>query len=128
MKKLLSFLIVLVFSFLITGCGKIDESWSGVYTNGTEYSILIYTEDNKTASIMVKQKGANFEFYPVEYANYFNVSENELTVIRGEQVKVEKEGLKIKISLESDTKGVWENIEGEYTKTKNAKAFNLRQF
>ncbi len=127
MKKILSLLIVLGFSLLITGCGKPDETWNGVYTNGTDYSILIFTGDNNTASIAVMQKGENYQFYPVEYENYLKVTETELTTINGEPVKVVKDGLKIKISLESEEKGVWANIEGEYTKIKNVKSFDLRQ-
>jgi len=127
MKKILS--IVIVFGFLfLTGCGKVDESWNGVFTNGTDYSILIYTADNETASIAVMQAGENFKFYPVEYQNYLKVSDTELTTIAGEPVKVVKDGLKIKVSLESEEKGVWTNIEGEYTKLKNVNSFDLRKF
>ncbi len=128
MKKILSLVIILGFSFLLTGCGGPDETWNGVYTNGSDYSILIYTADNEKASIAVMQKGENFTFYPVEYPNYLKVSEKELTTIMGEPVKVVKDGLKIVVSLESEEKGVWTNIEGEYTKIKNVKAFDLRQF
>jgi len=128
MKKICSLFLILICAIFITGCGKVDESWSGVYTNGSEYSILIYTQDNKVASIAVLQSGKNFKFYPVEYPNYLNVSEKELTTIMGEPVKVVKDGLKIKVSLESEEKGVWTNIEGEYTKVKNVKRFSLSEF
>lgn len=128
MKRVISLLVILVFSFLFTGCGKVDETWNGVYTNGSEYSILIYTADNQIASIAVMQKGENYKFFPVGYPNYLNVSETELTAIAGEPVKVVKDGLKITVSIESEDKGVWTKIEGEYTKTKNAKAFNYNQF
>ena len=92
MKKILSLVIILGFSFLLTGCGGPDETWNGVYTNGSDYSILIYTADNEKASIAVMQKGENFTFYPVEYPNYLKVSEKELTTIMGEPVKVVKDG------------------------------------
>ena len=128
MKKLLSLLVILVFSLLFTGCGKVDETWNGIYTNGSDYSILIYTANNDVASIAVMQKGDNFKFFPVEYPDYLKVTETELTTITGEPVHVVKDGLKIKVSLDSEEKGVWTNIEGEYTKTKNAKAFNTNQF
>ena len=125
MKKVLYLFTVFAFLFLFTGCNKVDESWNGVYTNGSSYSILIYTADDQVASIAVKQVGENFEYYPVSYENYLNVSPNELTTINGEPVKVVKDGLKIKVTLESEEKGVWADIEGEYTKTKNTKSYSF---
>ena len=128
MKRLLGLFALFLFMFLITGCNKIDDSWNGVYTGQNGYSILIYTADQKTASIAVQQKGETFIFYPVQYGDYLRVSDTELTTIMGEPVMVVKDGTKIKVSLESEEKGVWVDIEGEYVKTKNAKAFNMNQF
>lgn len=127
MKKIFGLLIILFVTFFITGCGN-NNSWNGVYKNNSEYSILIYTADGEKASIAVLQKGENFEFYPVQYPNYLKVADTELTTIMGEPVKVVREGDKIKVTLESEEKGVWTNIEGEYTKAKNAKSFNMNQF
>lgn len=114
--------------FIFTGCGQIDESWNGIYTNGSDYSILIYTEDNNIASIAVKQAGENFTFYPVNYAQYLKVNETNLTALRGEALRITKNGNQIKVSIDSEEKGVWKKIEGDYTKTKNARAFNFNQF
>ena len=128
MKKVLSFLIILGFSVLFTGCGKVDESISGVYTNGDEYSILLYTSDNEIASIAVKQIGDNFTFYPVEYPNYLKISGNELVAKTGEKIRIVKDGLNIHLTIESEEKGVWTNIEGTYTKVKNASSFGIDKF
>ena len=127
MKKLLGLSIIFVFALLFTGCGELDDSWNGVYTNGTEYSILLYTTDDKNASIAVLQKGNGFTFYPVNYANYMNVSGNEMTSKR-ENVKIVKTGKNISLTVESEEKGVWLGVEGVYTKTKTAKSFNTNQF
>ena len=128
MKKILSVLAIFCFSLLFSGCGKIEEGWNGIYTNDTNYSVLIYTADNKTASIAVLQTGENYKFYPIEYPNHLSVTENELTVIRGEPVKIVRDGLKIKIISETEEKTAWTKIVGEYTKTKNVKGFGLNQF
>jgi len=128
MKKILFLIGAILLLVSMTGCGKVDDSWNGVYKNDSDYSILIYTADQKTASIAVLQVGENFKFFPVQYPNYLNVSEQELTTIMGEPVKVVREGKKIKVMLDSENKGVWEKIEGEYEKVKNAKAFDMNQF
>ena len=128
MKRALNTFIVILFMFLITGCGKLDESWNGVYTNGTEYSVLIYTKDNKTASIAVMQKSETYTCFNVEYSDYLSVSDTVLTTIVGEPIKIVKDGMKIVVTLESEDKGMWADIEGEYTKVKNAKSFNRNQF
>ncbi len=128
MKKICVTFILIIFMFIFTGCGQIDESWNGIYTNGSDYSILIYTEDNNIASIAVKQAGENFTFYPVNYAQYLKVNETNLTALRGEALRITKNGNQIKVSIDSEEKGVWKKIEGDYTKTKNARAFNFNQF
>mgnify|MGYP003306448083 CR=1 FL=1 len=126
MKKYLLF-ILLIGTLFFTGCG-INEKWSGAYKNESNYSILIYTKDEKIASVMVKEKGANYEFYPIQYSNHFEVSETKLTTKTGESVTIEKNGNQITIKCNDSEKGVWEKIEGTYTKYKNSKAFNTNQF
>ena len=125
MKKVLGLLVFVTFVFLITGCGKVDETWNGIYKNDSNYSVLIFVDHNQKGSLAVLQEGDNFKFYPVDYPNYFNATDTELTVIVGEPIKVIKDGLKIKVLLESEEKGVWEDIEGEYTKVKNVKSFKF---
>ena len=126
MKKYLLFLL-LSGTLFFTGCG-VNEKWSGVYENESNYSVLIYTKDEKIASVMVKEEGANYEFYPIQYANHFNVSETQLTTKTGESIIIEKNGTTIIIKCNEEEKGVWEKIEGTYTKSKNAKGFNVNQF
>lgn len=126
MKKYLLF-ILLIGTLFFTGCG-VNEKWSGAYKNESNYSILIYTKDEKIASVMVKEKGANYEFYPIQYSNHFEVSETKLNTKTGESVTIEKNGNQITIKCNDSEKGVWEKIEGTYTKYKNSKAFNTNQF
>ena len=124
-KRLVCLVLLLV---TLTGCGKLDESWNGAYKNDTNYSVLIYTQDDKVASIMIKQLGDNFTFYPAQYDNALAVTETTLTAVTGEKIVVEKNGMTIKLRIDSEEKGVWGPIEGEYTKYKNAKKFDPNEF
>lgn len=127
MKKVILGLILTISALFLTGCGS-QNAWNGIYTNGTKYSIMIYTKDSKVASIMVKQEGENFNFYPVQYDNSLNVNENTLTMIDGEKLVVTKNKDQITIKLDSEDKGVWADVEGVYIKSKNINGFNQNQF
>lgn len=121
-------LICLIALIALTGCGKVNDDWNGVYSNDTDYSILLYTKDDKVASIMVRQMGKNFTFYPVQYENVLSVSSTTLQAVTGEKIVIEKNGTTIKLKLDSEEKGIWTEIEGEYTKYKNIKKFDINQF
>lgn len=127
MKKGIFGLILTISALFLTGCGS-QSAWNGVYTNGTNYSIMIYTKDSKVASIMVKQEGENFTFYPVQYDGSLTVNDNTLTMVNGEKLIVTKNEDQITIKIDSEDKGVWADIEGVYTKSKNIKRFNQNQF
>ena len=127
MKKVILGLILTISALFLTGCGS-QNAWNGVYTNGTKYSIMIYTKDSKVASIMVKQEGENFTFDPVQYDGSLTVNDNTLTMVNGEKLIVTKNEDQITIKVDSEDKGVWADVEGVYTKSKNIKGFNQNQF
>lgn len=127
MKKYFGLILIAMFALLVTGCGK-DDSWNGVYKNDSNNEILIYTKDNKTASIMVREKGENYEFFPIQYENSLAVGETTLTSVLGEKIVITKDGMNITITLDGEENVVWEKIVGTYTKEKNAKRYNANQF
>ena len=127
MKKFCGVLLLFLAALFICGC-KPDDSWNGVYTNDSNYDILIYTNDDKIASIMVKETGTNYEFYPIQYSNYLNVEENKLKARAGTKLVVTKTENTIVIKVDSEEKGEWAKFEGTYTKQKNSRGFNTNQF
>ena len=127
MKKVILGLILTISALFLTGCGS-QNAWNGVYTNGTKYSIMIYTKDSKVASIMVKQEGENFTFYPVQYDGSLTVNDNTLTMVNGEKLIVTKNEEQITIKVDSENKGECADVYCVYNKTKNIKGFNQNQF
>lgn len=127
MKKTFALILLIIGTLFFTGCG-VDETWNGVYTNNSNYEILIYTQDEKIASVMIKESGENYILYPVQYDNAFDVEGTILKARSGEKITIEKNGLDITIKHGDEEKGVWTKIEGTYTKQKNASAFNQKQF
>ena len=59
MKKTFALILLIIGTLFFTGCG-VDETWNGVYTNNSNYEILIYTQDEKIASVMIKESGENY--------------------------------------------------------------------
>ena len=117
---------------------KLESGWNGIYKKEeANNEVLIYTSDDKIASLILAKKliipdAEPVIMYPMQYDGALTIKDGKMLFVQEEVTvfTIERTDDKIVITYDGDpaTKDSYNELVGTYNRTKNVTEFNTDEF